>query len=66
MADENAAYERANPGTGSPLPPVYSPLDIDIINGWRRRSYPASFEPLQTIDPNDPWFIYTTEPNTGG
>jgi hypothetical protein len=66
MATEEVAFERANPGTGSPLPPVYSPFDSDVLNGWRRRSYPASFEPAQYIDPADPWFIYTTQANTPG
>lgn len=64
MADETAAFERMNPGTG--LNPVYSPLDPDILNGWRRLSPPAAFESPQTIDPSDPWFIYTTQPNTDG
>jgi hypothetical protein len=64
MATENSAFERMNPGTGSN--PVYSPLELDVINGWRRISYPASFEPLETIDPTDPWFIYNVQANTPG
>lgn len=64
MADETAAYERMNPGLGDS--PVYSPIDIDILNGWRRLSPPAAFQPLVVLDPNDPWFIYTTQPNTDG
>lgn len=64
MATEEAAYERMNPGTGNA--PVYSPLDQDVVNGWRRWSPPVAFEAPQVLDPNDPWFIYTTQPNTDG
>lgn len=64
MANETAAFERMNPGTGNN--PVYSPLTTDIINGWRRISPPAAFEAPQYIDPDDPWYIYSTEPNTPG
>ena len=64
MGDENRAFERMNPGTGNN--PVYSPLEKDVINGWRRISPPAAFAPLETIDPSDPWFIYNVEPNTPG
>lgn len=63
---EHSAYERANPGTGSPLPPVYPPDGKDVVNGWRRNSPPAAFEPLQVLDIDDPWDRDSVDANTPG
>jgi len=44
MSAEARAYDRSDPGTGTPPQPIYQPKTKDVLNGWRRETPPIAKE----------------------